>query len=124
MDDDEVWNGTLDAEVERAIFGGDVIRAHGTGAWGYRWKDSEGIIDTKSIPCYSTDIAAAWAVAERLREVGLGVLVSSEPDGWEVEITTTEALYQQGYQGCYAKADTAAEAICRGALLSFKERRS
>jgi hypothetical protein len=76
------------------------------------------------IPPYSKGIAAAWAVVERLRELGLEIIIGSEPDGWEVEITVTEALAAQGYSGCYSKHAPIAEAICSAALTALRDRAS
>lgn len=94
----------LDIEICRQIFGHDIKP---------EWESW-----LPNIPPYSTNIGTAWAVVKRLREIGLGLVIATEGDGWEVEILSTEALYGQGYTGCYVTAPTVPEAICRAALLS------
>jgi hypothetical protein len=71
-------------------------------------------------PRYSTDIAAAMTVFERLVEIGLEVMLSRDPgDPYEVEVSVTKALYVQGCRGCVIQDDSAPRAICRAALLAL-----
>lgn len=60
---------------------------------------------------YSTSIAAAWTVVDRLVSEGWGLMVhDNKPnDGYLVEFDTPE-------RWAYADASTIAEAICRAAL--------
>ena len=120
---------SLDVEIARVVF--KIKRLYGFDGqpWdgvdnfpqyipsGKPWHGHQ--IDARTLPWFSRDIAAAWTVVERLREIGMGIVIGNEPDGWEVEITTTETLYQQGYRGCYSRHAPIAEAICRAALAVF-----
>lgn len=71
---------------------------------------------------FSTDLNTAWTVVERLREIGLGIVIGSEGDGWEIEIVTTEALHAQGYHGLYDQGPSMPEVICRAALRAIEDR--
>lgn len=74
------------------------------------------------LPHYSTDIAAAWEVVERLkvepfkgRELVLEIYVSAEvPDETEVSVQWFDD--DQGYGPFYLLAKTAPHAICLAAL--------
>lgn len=46
----------------------------------------------QSIPHYSTDIAAAWEVVEKMRRDGYGVHVGGRPDAWEISIINAGGL--------------------------------
>jgi hypothetical protein len=104
-DHPRLMGADLDVAIFERVLGGRINCSHGA--------------QCSDIPPFSTDIAAAWLVAEKLREIGLEIIVASESDGWETEVTVTEALHQQGYRGCYAKAASAAESISRAALRAF-----
>lgn len=142
----------LDAEVARVVFGwrrmepknpthlrcfagkfGWVLMPPGQDHYG-QWKPAEPgtppapdwldvLAEEETVPPYSTDIAAAWLVVERLREIGLGVLIATERSGWEVELTTTPALYERGYRGCFRTDPTMPLVVCRAALVAFAEAR-
>lgn len=74
----------------------------------------------ETVPRYSEDIAAAWTVAERLRDLGLEVIIGSEPDGWEVEVVVTKALFEQGYRGIYSKHGALPISLCRAAIHALR----
>lgn len=59
---------------------------------------------------YSTDIAAAWEIVEKLR---LWVYPSDDSDGWEAGLPDDDS--------CWKGADTAPMAICLAALESKGE---
>lgn len=67
-------------------------------------------------PKYSTHIAAAWDVLEKVQEIGC--LQNSGGFGWRCEICAT---YPGGPE-CAGEADTAPLAICRAALLWARQR--
>jgi hypothetical protein len=80
-------------------------------------------IDTKrqytdgNSPGYSTNIASAWEVMERLGGVAFGVFFNSRfTDQWRAGFETVLGAE------VYAVAPTAPLAICRAALLTTLER--
>ena len=83
---------------------------------------------------YSTDIAAAWTVLEKLRSDGFDIEVSATEvedkytPGWTVEFDHDRSPYRTYTKHPNAwKVETATLAICRAALkttLSFVERSS
>ena len=89
-------SASLDAKIHTQVFG--------TG------------INGSDIPAYSSDMKAAWFVVERLREIGLGIMLSDDPKGWEIEIITTDVLFQRGYHGLYDADVDVPLLICRAAL--------
>jgi hypothetical protein len=116
----------LDAEIARRIMGVEAHQAK-TGDmiftihrdfiddgdyWYYRegWGYDE-------VPHYSTDIAAAWQVVERVRtfnkgdEIGLEVSVIALSDHYDCHIETNSSAYL-----VVEEADTAPLAICLAAL--------
>jgi hypothetical protein len=122
---------SLDIGVQRALWGTTRFYCR----YGEPWKETEvhvsgdrvfyipsgkpwrtHSIDAVPVPRYSTDMAAAWLVVERLRKIGLSICLSDEDDGWEIEVITIEALYGQGYRGCYVTKASAQEAICQAAI--------
>jgi hypothetical protein len=86
----------LDAQVARSVFGQEVTRD------------------------YSTTWEGMGLVIDRLRSMGLGVVIGSEGDGWEVEIIVTEALHAQGYRGCYTLDALLPAAVSRAAVRSLE----
>lgn len=71
-------------------------------------------LDTKNLPRYTSDIAAAWEVVEKLHEMGLYVAISKDPDrftwdvrGWNDKTNSNRFI---GF------AETAPLAICLAAL--------
>ena len=84
-------------------------RADGSERLVFDWK-------TVRIPPYSTEIGAAWAVAEKLKALGRdSVMLSNEGDGWECEITVSDELYAKGWRSASWQG-AAPFAICRAAL--------
>lgn len=70
------------------------------------------------LPEYSTDIAAAWEVVDRLRDLNWHVVVKTK--GYMLWHCVLEADFPPYMEG--AIAPTAPEAICRAALLSALKR--
>lgn len=65
------------------------------------------------VPAYSTDIAAAWAVVEKLYD-----------QGWRLEIMWGRLFwveFQRAHAIAQATAPTAPEAICRAALAAMEK---
>jgi hypothetical protein len=73
-------------------------------------RDSEGGW-RRSLPAYSTNIAAAWQVVERVRALGFGVTIS-DGDEWSVGI----APNNHDADVTVEFGDSAPLAICRAAL--------
>lgn len=77
-------------------------------------------LGTREVAPYSTSIAAAWEVVEKLRDNGLHVCISSDAvdEEWEVEVWRPEEdnEYGQVMVGTPGYADTAPHAICLAAL--------
>lgn len=112
----------LDAEIGERVMG---LRVFPEPTWGDPWR-VEGLPDTQ-LPPFSTDIAAAWTVVEKLKsfakigdvpcdlciKVGIG-------DGVFCEIFDMSPMGYVGYEGdlisSHAEADTAPLAICLAAL--------
>jgi len=73
------------------------------------------------LPRYSTDIAAAWTVAEAMHEAGYWLRLQSpfEPgSSWRAGFTVHGCSGFNGRPDHEAGADTPALAICRAALLT------
>lgn len=64
---------------------------------------------------YSTDIAAAWRVVERLRGLGFGVDIHANGTN-HPEVFSQEYEVMMGFDAESVRADTAPLAICRAAL--------
>ena len=78
------------------------------------------------LPHFSTDIAAAWEVVERLYDehwiVGIGSLAEN-PRGWRCELCNMwPDDFERAPTDIEANGDTAPLAICRAALLAVMER--
>ena len=71
--------------------------------------------DTR-LPHYSTDIAAAWQVVEKMRERWPVVRLEVDVEGWRVEIHTDEGTPSYYRPVAEDYADTWPLAICRVAL--------
>jgi hypothetical protein len=75
------------------------------------------------MPAYSTDIAAAWAVVEKMREAGWRYCLIGY-----VSSPLQECVFERklGHDGdrFSASADTMPLAICRASLLSLEEHQS
>lgn len=70
-------------------------------------------------PPYSTDIAAAWHIVDRMRAVGWEVVVDSRRGDWSVEFVSRD-----GMQHSAASADRLPLAICRAALAALDNMRA
>ncbi len=123
---DELQAGReMDASVSRVVFGREV-EAHAR--WVYvcnrphhQETDLYFVGTLDMLPRYSTDIREAWTVFDHLVEIGLQVLLSRDPgDPYEVEVCTTETLYEQGYRGCVVTDPSAPLAICRAAIKALE----
>jgi hypothetical protein len=67
-----------------------------------------------SIPHYSTDIAAAWQVIDRMEELVRMARIGRVIGGWECRFVQLEDT--TGYYDVLEEADTAPLAICLAAL--------
>lgn len=112
----------LDAQIARVIFRHDVeycwehVLADGCRSPGCGWVENGG-----PVRGYSSDIAAAWTVLERLRELGYtNISVYTEAGGWEVELCRPDG--PSGVVGL--NSPTAPLAICRAALLALGRERA
>ena len=97
----------LDAAVHECVFGRRVKWATPSAAFNFPFDP-----DTRMrIPHYSTDIAAAWQVVERMRERGLyfELGVASKAPYAKAWLWNKDNYWQ-------AEGRTAPEAICRAAL--------
>jgi hypothetical protein len=65
---------------------------------------------------YSTNIAAAWEVVEKMKEKGKLYLIVSDDTGYKAEILLNDPVPM-----AIAQCDTAPLAICRVALLAVME---
>ena len=70
---------------------------------------------------YTTDIAAAWQLVEKMRERGFGVLIAcgAEVSKYEVEITPAQSEYAKGERRIVFTEATAQLAICLAALKAY-----
>lgn len=72
-------------------------------------------------PPFSTDIAAAWTVVEKLRSLGFGVVIDNLPSTSGRDVGWTVAVVGISTQDAFAgTAHTAPLAICRAALSAVK----
>lgn len=113
MTRDEILNmpagRALDALIEYHIMKTQVPR-NSDGHLSRSWVDGYGYENT----FYSTDIAAAWDVVEKLNR-----------DGWYVSVFTGHKFecalsHPNPKRGNYCKGETAPLAICRAALLAVQ----
>lgn len=103
----------LDALIaERVMRLEDVQRGSDWTGLDWEYFDGAGTGATLEIPEYSTDIAAAWLVVEKLLK-----------DGKEVYLSADKALFSEGFRWVFqirgvagGLAPTAPEAICLAAL--------
>ncbi len=83
--------------------------------FGFMEKDSNGVYGP--LQPYSEDIAAAWLIVEKLRELNPRVEFDSYSRKWEASFSVQEADFT-----CpVVMADGAPEAICKAALLALQE---
>ncbi len=117
----------LDALVARVVFGRDVIQSPRSGIWGYPDGIAPDTISTKSIPSYSTSIAAAFLVIERMVALGhTKWMVDHDQDGYAAmfsRLRTGMVCEHSPVESCCCcwewvqeSGDTAPLAICRAAL--------
>lgn len=105
-------NRELDAIVAEKVMGiGNTFLSRCNDPGETAYLDDQGLY--RLVPHYSTDIAAAWGVVERMRDDDWRVDLWVDEDGWWVRFTR---FLQVGYE-C---ADTAPEAICRAALKAME----
>lgn len=119
-------NRELDAQVAEKVLRLYDVHKAGKGEWlqhdgcfafvGERvYRDDKGFFTR--LPYYSTDIAPAWEVLERMREYCPDVSIYTKEDKWNC------GWFYDGYAfGNYVSTDTAPEAICRAALKAMEGR--
>lgn len=105
----------MDALIAERVFGwsweGEYLtppRSHRCGVW----RDGDTLVFTDVLPHYSTDIAAAWLVVEKLRADGCDF------DMRIVATWTANFGLDMGLLSFSADAETAPLAICLAALLA------
>lgn len=69
------------------------------------------------VPYYSTDIAAAWEVVEKLRKDGFA-FDSYSSGSEEAEHPWTDAIFMKDNNECLVRAETMPLAICRAASMA------
>jgi hypothetical protein len=98
----------MDALIAKNIFEWTIVKTKRNNWFELQsglWKPDDGATD---FPHYSTDIAAAWQVIEKMR---------GEESGMRVYRIESMSYWQFGFRGApWAEADTAPLAICRAAL--------
>lgn len=104
---ENVAGAQLDADIDERVFGHKVACSHG--------------IHCSDIPPYSTDLDAAWLVAEELRRTGFEIIISTEDDGWQVELCVTKELSERGYRGVYSKVGDVPYVLCDAALYAIEK---
>ena len=118
---DELKGRELDAAVAEEVMGWtdfvDEQNISTAGLWGHEPSNHYSFV-----PHYSTDIAAAWTVVEKVGETTPGFsLIDWPPDGeaerWVAQIGSHN--YPDDLWG-EALAPTAPEAICRAALTAVR----
>lgn len=82
-DVDALTGRELDAAVARYVMGWDVVRTNGV-AWYGRYPGCK--FSTEDVPNYSRDMAAAWLVIERLRD--LWTVATEGVAGWDNSFTS------------------------------------
>lgn len=108
-------NGEMDARIEKLVFGGDVIQCPRNGIWGYRWNGTDDVIDTRSIPMYSRDIAAAMRLFEAMVEMTGAGSISADMEDARGEGFIVGVSF--GFDEQHGTADgPLPEAVCRAAL--------
>jgi len=102
----------LDVQVETTVFG-STIQDHPFGP--RRWREEYGVKGWDDVPRYSTRIEDAWRIVEHFWAVAIDACADVSPP---YTVTITSRNLAHTWQ---AKADTAALAICRAALLAVEE---
>ena len=103
----------LDCLVARRVMGWTDIYENGYTADYRGWEPARGYED---VPHYSSDIAAAWQVIEKLKDSGWDIHLRINRHGRGVE------LYGDNYKRPEVDviAETSPLAICRAALIAFE----
>jgi len=112
----------MDALILKHIFNADVIwkdsviNSVGFSPAGFhgKWPNSSHVYSKGG---YSADISAAWEVVEKLKSIGLELLLDNYSPNWSCDFTETLEVTSEKE----VSADTAPLAICRAALLATLE---
>ena len=83
-------------------------------------EDGAALRDLRTVPKYSTDIAAAWKVVEELESRGYDVKYQSRGIGGIPRVTVQRPDESGAIHGA-AEEETAAEAFCRAALKAVSD---
>lgn len=118
----EIYDWFLDEDSQgvscwyaHTLQGGETIKVHAdTTLTFHLWGPS--VRYMSGLPYFSSDMSAAWAVMETIRDRGLGVFVLPHEQGWEVEVAVDELHYHAGYRCSFSAHASAAQAICLAAL--------
>lgn len=105
----------LDRMVAEKVMGWQLAEAWTPGSQEPWWRKADGWM--VPLPPFTTDIAAAWQVVERMRELGWYYGVSGSISIGEIamfRVLGDAALVRSG------TASTAPEAICRAALAALE----
>jgi len=105
----------LDALVAEKVMGWTYGHPCPEGMDCLHWADEKGKVRDYKPPQYSTDIAAAWEVVEKMSEQWPQYQLAKIEDGWSV------MWGFDGYGWPEATGKTAPEAICKAALLAVTE---
>jgi hypothetical protein len=104
-----------DQELDRAVAEevmGCRVQVSANGKLSELGGGEERVYKDAQIPRFSTDIAAAWQVVEKMREYGWSVTIGQHIDlSWRCKFTNDEILIE-----VIARANTAPRAICETAL--------
>lgn len=129
MTEDEIRNlpagREMDALVAQQLFGWMFIASnfvhnleYGTMIPPNGWKRDNFIPD--ECPHYSTDIAAAWEVVEKMRGMALAMTMGKGDDAYQCRIFDGR-IAPEAYR-VLVSAETAPLAICRAALLAMESK--
>jgi hypothetical protein len=106
-----LWFAPRDTESAMAKAQGAVYKSSGAG----------GTRPAFPVPRYSTDIAAAWLVVDRIRptdDTRYGVTIESAVAGWYCTIEDADVEWDDPAHTSVAYGETLPLAICRAALAS------
>jgi hypothetical protein len=100
---------TLDAAVQRAVWGSNLLRIPTAGE-PHHWVIYIEAGKVQPIPPYSSSIEAAWLIIARLKSLGFGVRIDCDPfEVDEVWVISTRSCWR-------TKGNDHPLAICRAAL--------
>jgi hypothetical protein len=120
----ELTGRALDAEVAERVFNHEVIYPYRdshlhqrNSAWrNYPWrKNAQAFGGTSEVPRYSSDIAAAWQVVERMRERGWLIHIHTLMDGYLVIALETQPSERATQLWCR----NLPQGLCRAALAAL-----